>query len=64
MTDAAVVESRCRVCRDNERRERVNSLLTQGLSFAAIARTVTGGGQAISVDSVRRHADRHFPVQH
>ncbi|MEV8221572.1 hypothetical protein AB0P16_03790 [Dietzia maris] len=64
MTDAAVVEPRCRVCRDNERREKVNSLLAQGLGFAAIARTVTGEKEPISVDSVRRHADRHFPVQH
>ncbi|MCT2098633.1 hypothetical protein M3E00_08505 [Dietzia cinnamea] len=42
----------------------MNSLLAQGLSFATIARTVTGDEEPISVDSVRRHADRHFPVQH
>ena len=64
MTDAAVVEPRCRVCRDDETRETVNSMLAQGLSFAAIARSVSGGDEAVSEDSVRRHADRHFPVQH
>lgn len=64
MTDAAVVEPRCRVCRDDETRETVNSMLAQGLSFAAIARSVSGDDEAVSEDSVRRHADRHFPVQH
>ncbi|GLB64924.1 hypothetical protein NCCP2495_28040 [Dietzia sp. NCCP-2495] len=64
MNDTAVVEPRCRVCRDDKTREKVNSLLAKGLSFAAIARAAIGGGEAISEDSVRRHADRHFPVQH
>ncbi len=64
MNDAAVVEPRCRVCKDDDIRDRVNSMLAQGLSYAAIARAVGGADEAISADSVRRHADRHFPVQH
>lgn len=64
MNDTAVVEPRCRVCRDDEIRDRVNSLLAKGLSYAAIARAVPGTDEAISADSVRRHAERHFPVQH
>lgn len=64
MTDAAIVEPRCRVCKHNDIRDRVNSLLAQGLSFAAIARAAAGADEPLSADSVRRHADRHFPVQH
>ena len=64
MINQGIVEPRCRVCRDDDVRDQVNSLLAKGLSFAAIARAVTGADEAISVDSVRRHADRHFPVQH
>lgn len=64
MNNAAVIEPRCRVCQDDVIRDRVNSLLSKGLSFAAIVRAVTEVDEAISVDSVRRHANRHFPVQH
>lgn len=64
MPEAAVVEPRCRVCKHDDIRDRVNSLLSKGLSFAAIARAVPGTDEAVSVDSVRRHAERHFPVQH
>lgn len=57
------IEPRCRICRDDEIRQRVNNLLARGLSYAAIARAVGGEDQSVSVDSVRRHSDRHFPVQ-
>lgn len=64
MTGGAVVEPRCRVCREDGIREKVNSLLAQGLSFASIARAAARDADPLSADSVRRHADRHFPVQH
>lgn len=64
MDDSARLEPRCKVCRDDGIREMVNSLLARGLSFAAITRATTEADETISVDSVRRHAGRHFPVQH
>ena len=57
------IEPRCRICRDDEIRQQVNNLLARGLSYAAIGRAVDVGDEAVSVDSVRRHSDRHFPVQ-
>lgn len=57
------IEPRCKICRDENIREQVNNLLARGLSFAAIVRAVDPGDEALSVDSVRRHSDRHFPVQ-
>src|SRR5699024_12824189 len=57
------IEPRCRICRDDEIRQQVNNLLARGLSYAAIVRAVDAGDEAVSVDSVRRHSDRHFPVQ-
>ncbi|MCT2062220.1 hypothetical protein [Dietzia cinnamea] len=57
------IEPRCRICRDDEIRQQVNNLLARGLSYAAIVRAVDVGDEAVSVDSVRRHSDRHFPVQ-
>lgn len=63
MPSESFIEPRCRICRDDEIRDRVNNLLAQGLSYAAIVRAVDAEDEAVSVDSVRRHSDRHFPVQ-
>lgn len=57
------IEPRCRICRHDDLREQVNSLLARGLSYAAIVRAVDAKEGTVSVDSVRRHSDRHFPVQ-
>lgn len=63
MPSESFIEPRCRICRDDDVRERVNNLLAKGLSYAAIVRAVDAEEEAVSVDSVRRHSDRHFPVQ-
>lgn len=57
-------EPRCHVCRTDSIREKVNDLLARGASYAQIARAVRGDGVGeVSLDSVRNHAARHFPVQ-
>src|ERR1700726_3229978 len=63
------IEPRCRVCRDDEVRKKVNDLLATGTSFAMVLRalgedkTALGKGDRVTIDSVRNHAARHFPVQ-
>jgi hypothetical protein len=67
--DGFHIEPRCRVCRDDEVRKKVNDLLATGTSFAMVLRTLgedkTAPGKAdrVTIDSVRNHAARHFPVQ-
>jgi hypothetical protein len=61
-------EPRCRVCRNDEVRLKVNDLLARGSSYAMIVRALgeenaTLDGHRITLDSVRNHASRHFPVQ-
>jgi hypothetical protein len=62
------MEPRCRVSRNDEVRLKVNDRLAHGSSYAMIVRALgeenaTLGGQQITLDSVRNHASRHFPVQ-
>ncbi|MHC6215200.1 hypothetical protein [Rhodococcus ruber] len=62
------IEPRCRVCRDDYVRETVNQMLARGASYAGIVRALaaedaTSDDQRVTVDSVRRHCERHFPVQ-
>jgi hypothetical protein len=67
--DGFHIEPRCRVCRDGEVRKKVNDLLATGSSFAMVLRalgedkTALGKGDRVTIDSVRNHAARHFPVQ-
>lgn len=57
-------EPRCHVCRTDSVREKVNQMLVNGSSYAQIVRAVGAEGtEALSLDSVRNHANRHFPVQ-
>ena len=63
------LEPRCRVCRNDQVRKKVNDLLATGASFAMIVRAL-GDDNAeldkcdrITIDSVRNHCGRHFPVQ-
>jgi hypothetical protein len=57
-------EPRCHVCRTDSIREQVNAMLARGSSHAHIVRAVaTDGAGELSLDSVRNHASRHFPVQ-
>jgi hypothetical protein len=67
--DGFHIEPRCRVCRDDEVRKKVNDLLATGTSFAMVLRalgedkTAPGKADRVTIDSVRNHAARHFPVQ-
>ena len=57
-------EPRCHVCRTDSIREHVNAMLAGGSSYAQIVRAVAADGAGeLSLDSVRNHANRHFPVQ-
>jgi hypothetical protein len=58
------LEPRCRVCRNDLVRKQVNDLLASGASYAMTLRAL-GDDSAVGVtpDSIRRHAERHFPVQ-
>ena len=63
------LEPRCRICRNDLVRKKVNDLLSVGASFAMIVRAL-GDDNAeldtrdqVTVDSVRNHCRRHFPVQ-
>ncbi len=63
------VEPRCRVCRNDEMRRKVNDLLTGGASYAMILRTLEQDNakldmrERVTIDSIRHHTKRHFPVQ-
>ncbi len=43
--------------------QRVNDLLATGASYASTLRALGGDGVGVTTDSIRRHAERHFPVQ-
>jgi hypothetical protein len=62
--DKSHLEPRCHVCRNDEVRNKVNDLLASGASYAMTLRAL-GDDNAVEVtpDSIRRHAERHFPVQ-
>jgi hypothetical protein len=63
------IEPRCRVCRDDVVRKQINDLLATGSSYAMVLRAVgedkdtLGKGDRVTIDSIRNHAARHFPVQ-
>ena len=63
------LEPRCRVCRNDKMRQKVNNLLSSGASYTQIVRAL-GEDNAyldkrdqVTVDSVRTHTARHYPVQ-
>src|SRR6478672_492351 len=62
-------EPRCRVCRNDELRRKVNDLLASGSSYAMIVRALEADNMKldprdrVTIDSVRNHCARHFPVQ-
>ena len=62
-------EPRCRVCRNDPVRKKVNDLLASGASYAQVVRAVAADNaeldkcDRVTVDSVRNHCGRHFPVQ-
>ena len=63
------LEPRCRVCRNDELRRKVNELLPTGSSYAMTARALAADNAAlderdrVTIDSIRNHTARHFPVQ-
>jgi hypothetical protein len=63
------LEPRCRICRNDQVRTIVNDLLATGASYAQIVRALGDDNAAldkcdrVTIDSIRNHATRHFPVQ-
>jgi hypothetical protein len=63
------LEPRCRVCRNDQVRTKVNDLLATGASYAQIVRALAEDTaeldkrDRVTIDSVRNHCLRHFPVQ-
>ncbi len=63
------LEPRCRVCHNDALRAKVNGLLAAGASYAMILRAVEDDNtkldkrDRVTIDSIRNHTARHFPVQ-
>lgn len=63
------IEPRCRACRHDDVRSKVNDLLAAGYSYAMVLRGLAQENSAldacdqVTLNSIRNHADRHFPVQ-
>ena len=63
------LEPRCRVCRNDQVRKKVNDLLATGASYAMVVRALAADNaeldkcDRVTIDSVRNHCGRHFPVQ-
>ena len=63
------LEPRCRVCRNDVVRQKVNDMLATGISYAMIVRTLAADNaeldkcDRVTIDSIRNHCGRHFPVQ-
>jgi hypothetical protein len=63
------LEPRCRICRNDGMRQKVNGLLATGASYAMILRALGEDNDEldkrdrVTVDSIRNHCGRHFPVQ-
>src|SRR6476620_2614617 len=63
------LEPRCRICRNDQVRTKVNDLLATGASYAMILRALGDDnaklekGYRVTIDSIRHHTVRHFPVQ-
>ena len=63
------LEPRCRVCRNDQVRTKVNDLLATGASYAMVLRALGEENATldkrdrVTIDSIRNHTARHFPVQ-
>jgi hypothetical protein len=63
------LEPRCRICRNDEVQRKVNELLATGASYAMVLRALGDDNtklaqcDRVTIDSIRNHATRHFPVQ-
>ena len=63
------LEPRCRICRNDQARTKVNDMLATGASYAMIVRALAADNaeldvkDRVTIDSIRNHCGRHFPVQ-
>ena len=63
------LEPRCRICRNDQVRTKVNDLLATGASYAMVLRALGDDNATleqhdrVTIDSIRNHCGRHFPVQ-
>ena len=63
------LQPRCRVCRNDQLRTKVNDMLAAGVSYAMILRALQSDNDQletpdrVTIDSIRNHTRRHFPVQ-
>ena len=63
------LEHRCRTCRNDQVRTKVNDLLATGASYAMVLRALGDDNATleqhdrVTIDSIRNHCGRHFPVQ-
>jgi hypothetical protein len=63
------IEPRCRVCRDDEVRKKVNDLLATGSSYAMVLRALgedkdtLGKGDRVTIDSIIRDMERGLTVE-
>ena len=63
------LEPRCRVCRNDVLRKKVNDMLASGASYAMVLRALSERNNKldkrdrVTIDSIRNHCGRHFPVQ-
>ena len=63
------LEPRCRICRNDTLRGKVNQMLAIGVPYAGIVRALAADNaelddrNRITLDSMRTHCGRHFPVQ-
>mgnify|MGYP001006353344 FL=1 len=68
-TRGVLLEPRCRVCRNDAVRQKVNDMLAVGSSYAMVARAMEPHNTSadpcdrVTINSVRNHSARHFPVQ-
>jgi hypothetical protein len=68
-TNGFHLEPRCRICRNDQVRTKVNDLLATGASYAVVLRALGDDNHKleqrhrVTIDSIRNHATRHFPVQ-
>jgi hypothetical protein len=63
------IEPRCRICRNDYVRKKVNDMLAGGLGYSMILRVLNEDNaklekpDRVTIDSIRNHTARHFPVQ-
>ena len=63
------VEPRCRVCRNEQLCKKVNEMLAAGAGYTYILRALGADNACldkrdrVTIDSVRKHCELHFPVQ-